>query len=341
MPQCVRSNVVLTNTVNKLWSNAVAMRTRAVYETGYNHFKTFLLLNGVNLNGNKLPPISEELLIYFVSHCFQILKLQYSTIKLYICGIRYMCLKDNIPSPFQSSDKDHKSMVRLSLFLKSVKRSQKQSVRPRFPITSDILKQMCVKLKRGFFSEFIDLMLETVCIVAFHGFLRCGEFTVDNASNFDSESNLCVSDVTFYEDFAILHLKQSKTDPFRKGIDIQLHRLNNILCPYTTLKHYLQMRSVKGKCELSDPLFINENFSALERKYFITNLKFLLEACGYKAELYNGHSFRIGAATSAGKAHVEDHLIKTLGRWSSDSYCRYIRTDKSSIKNAQQQICNN
>lgn len=52
-------------------------------------------------------------------------------------------------------------------------------------------------------------MFETVCIVAFHGFLRCGEFTVDNASNFDSESNLSVSDVTFYEDFAILHLKQS------------------------------------------------------------------------------------------------------------------------------------
>ncbi|CAC5395185.1 unnamed protein product [Mytilus coruscus] len=227
--------------VNKLWSNAVAMRTRAVYETGYNHFKTFLLLNGVNLNGNKLPPISEELLIYFV---------------------------------------------------------------------------------------------------AFHGFLRCGEFTVDNASNFDSESNLCVSDVTFYEDFAILHLKQSKTDPFRKGIDIQLHRLNNILCPYTTLKNYLQLRSVKGKCALSDPLFIMENFSALERKYFITNLKILLEACGYQAVLYNGHSFRIGAATSAGKANIEDHLIKTLGRWSSDSYCRYVRTDKSSIKNAQQQICN-
>ncbi|CAC5375218.1 unnamed protein product [Mytilus coruscus] len=235
---------------------------------------------------------------------------------------------------------DHKSMLRLSLFLKSVKSSQKQSVRPRFPITSDILKQMCVKLKRGFFSEFIDLMFETVCIVAFHVFLRCGEFTVDNASNFDSESNLCVSDVTFYKDFAILHLKRSKTGPFRKGIDIQLHRLNNILCPYTTLKNYLQLRSVKGKCALSDPLFINENFSALERKYFITNLKILLEACGYQAALYNGHSFRIGAATSAGKANTEDHLIKTLGRWSSDSYCRYVRTDKSSIKNAQQQICN-
>ncbi|CAC5394327.1 unnamed protein product [Mytilus coruscus] len=90
-------------------------------------------------------------------------------------------------------------------------------------------------------------------------------------------------------------------------------KLNNILCPYTTLKNYLQLRSVKGKCALTDPLFINENFSALERKCFIRNLKILLEACGYQAALYNGHSFRIGAATSAGKANIEDHLIKNIG----------------------------
>ncbi|CAC5363321.1 unnamed protein product [Mytilus coruscus] len=106
--------------------------------------------------------------------------------------------------------------------------------------------------------KFKDLMLETACIVAFHGFLRCGEFTVDNASNFDSESNLCVSD----------------------------------------------------------------------------------EACEYRADLYNGHSFRIGAATSAGKANIGDHLIKTLSRWNSDSYCRYVRTHKTSIKHAQKKICN-
>ena len=308
--------------------------------TGYKHFENFLLLNEVQFYDGKLPPVSEELLIYFVGHCFEVLGIQYSTIKQYICGIRYMCLKDDISSPF-SNEQDHKSTARLSLFLKSVKRLQKQHSRPRLPITSDILRQLCNRLRSGFYSEFIDCTLETVCIIAFHGLLRCGEFTVDNACNFDSECILCVSDVTFYPDFAVLHLKQLKTDPFRKGTDIQLHKIDNILCPYTASKKYFQIHSsIKGSSTPSDPLFITENLLALESQFFITNLKNLLILCGFNAEFYNDHSFRIGAATIAGKANIEDHLIKTLGRWNSDSYCRYVRTDKSSIKYAQQQICN-
>jgi hypothetical protein len=44
----------------------------------------------------------------------------------------------------------------------------------------------------------------------FFGFLRCGEFTVRNASDFDVTVNLCISDVLFYDDYAVLKLKESK-----------------------------------------------------------------------------------------------------------------------------------
>jgi hypothetical protein len=67
-------------------------------------------------------------------------------------------------------------------------------------------------------------------------------------------------------------------------------------------------------------------------------LKHLLDLCGHDSQLYNGHSFRIGAATSAGKNNIEDHLIKILGRWNSSSYCLYIKTCKSVIKKAQQKL---
>jgi hypothetical protein len=50
------------------------------------------------------------------------------------------------------------------------------------------------------------------------------------------------------------------------------------------------------------------------RQYFLDKLKFILQLCGYDPTLYNGHSFRSPAATSAGKALVEDHMIKILGR---------------------------
>ena len=49
---------------------------------------------------------------------------------------------------------------------------------------------------------------------------------------------------------------------------------------------------------------------------------------GLDETLYASHSFRIGAATAAGSAGLPTWLIKTLGRWSSDCYERYIRTPR-------------
>ncbi|VDI24230.1 Hypothetical predicted protein [Mytilus galloprovincialis] len=69
---------------------------------------------------------------------------------------------------------------------------------------------------------------------------------------------------------------------------------------------------------------------ALTRQFFLVKLKNILELCGYDPNLYNGHSFRSRAATSEGKARVEDYMIKVLGRWKSDSYCRHIKISPES-----------
>ena len=333
-----RSNVALNDTVDLLWSNALAKRTKTAYDTGYRHLLNFLVLNGYHLDVNSNPHvISEEMLIDFTAHCFKNLQLQYSTIKLYLAGIRFKCLQENISSPFLQSDLH---MQRLPLILNSVKRLQKPVTRSRLPLTYDIVRKLCLKLRSGVFSYFIDRMLQCACIIAFYGFLRCGEFTVYNENFFDPDSNLCIADVSFTQDYAILHLKQSKTDPFRKGVDIQLHKLSYEFCPYKILKEYLILRKRTGFSKNSDPLFINELNKPLDRPYFIKKLKFLLTLCGYDPDVYSGHSFSDRCCTSAGKSKIEDHLIKTLGRWNSDSYCRYIRTCKSSIKQAQLSMSN-
>jgi hypothetical protein len=92
--------VALNNAVEQLWTWSVSKRATNVYETGFSHYKRFLLLNNINFV-NTMPPISEDILIYFVAHCSKILNLHYTTIKVYLCGIRYHYLKANCSDPLE------------------------------------------------------------------------------------------------------------------------------------------------------------------------------------------------------------------------------------------------
>ncbi|RXN33950.1 proline and serine-rich 1-like protein [Labeo rohita] len=56
------------------------------------------------------------------------------------------------------------------------------------------------------------------------------------------------------------------------------------------------------------------------------------------AEKFSNHSFRIGAATSAAQKGLSKQQIQTLGRWSSEAFQSYIRTNQSHIKEAHQTL---
>ncbi|XP_033736948.1 uncharacterized protein LOC117325109 [Pecten maximus] len=316
----------LDQVINSLWTAAIAPSTRQAYTTGFNVYIRFLIMAGILMNASFSDvPVSEDLLLSFVAHCFSALELSYSTIKLYMCGIRFICLEKNINHPSSSE------LPRVHAILNGVKRRQVRRTASRHPVTFSVLKQVCEYFRK----QPTDLMLETACTIAFFGFLRCGEFTVKG--HFDPSIDLCINDLVLSTECALLTLKQSKTDPFREGITIKLFSTGKSICPYDICCKFLKQRMESGP-SASDPLFVNDQGLILTRTLFISKFRHALECVGINSNKYNGHSFRIGAATTAAQANIEDHMIKTLGRWSSDAYCRYIRTSTSSIKNAQRSL---
>lgn len=318
--------------VKNLIHNSIASSTRSQYEHGFKSYKNFLCLSGFKWDDKTdMPPLTEDILMHYATHCHENLKIKCSTIKMYICGLRYIYLQSGVQCLF--TDCCSSKLLRLENIYRGIKKQEVKSFRKRLPLTYDIIKNMITTLHKGIFSPFVTALIEAACVVAYFGFLRCGELTVN--TDFDASCNLCLEDITFEEDYAILHLKTSKTDPFRSGVNIYLFKNNTSVCPVKSLIRYLDVRRSRFSIACnSSPLFVMENGEALTRTFFINHVRSILEIIGLNPSNYNGHSFRIGAATSVA-SKIEDHLIKILGRWSSECYTRYIHTPKSTIKQAQ------
>ena len=62
------------------------------------------------------------------------------------------------------------------------------------------------------------------------------------------------------------------------------------------------------------------------KQEFVSDIRKVLLKLGLPDSDYAGHIFRIGAATSAAMAGVENCTIQLLGRWQSAAFLRYIRT---------------
>ena len=63
-----------------------------------------------------------------------------------------------------------------------------------------------------------------------------------------------------------------------------------------------------------------------------------IQLAGINPSGYSGHSFRIGAATTAAAKGIDADTIRTLGRWSSDTYRWYIQIPRQELAIFSQQI---
>ena len=98
------------------------------------------------------------------------------------------------------------------------------------------------------------------------------------------------------------------------------------LKPLTICNYVAAVRNYHLECGHPDP---TEHATLLPR---VLKLRSLLLSAGISnAKDHAGHSFRIGAATSAAACRIPDWQIRILGRWQSDSMLCYIRTHSAEL----------
>lgn len=260
--------------------------------------------------------------------------LKHKTIKVYLSAIRHLHIAEGEKDPFQTAQH------RLHYTLRGVKRCEAEKSsdrRERLPISPGILRKIKGVLEVSASNPDV-IMLWAACCVGFFGFLRAGEMTVPSDNTYDPAVHLNRRDIAVDNPMAPqtirLTIKQSKTDPFRKGLDIYLGKTSSDLCPVAAMLNYLVVR---GKSE--GPLFVFADGKFLTRQRFVTGVREALQKAGIDHSKYCGHSFRIGAATTAAANGMEDSIIKTLGRWRSLAYLQYVKIPRDQLASYSRILC--
>ena len=182
-------------------------------------------------------------------------------------------------------------------------------------------------------------MVWAASLLCFFGFLRSGEITIPSLHSYDPSVHLNYKDISVDDpsnpSIIKVHIKASKTDPFRKGVDIYVGKTSHLLCPVSALLSYLAIRGSQEGL-----LFQFQDNSPLTKSRFVTKFRQLLDQAEIDSTLYASHSFRIGAATTAAANGVEDSTIQTLGRWKSSAYLSYVRIPPEQLAALSVSLCN-
>jgi len=146
--------------------------------------------------------------------------------------------------------------------------------------------------------------------------LRAEEAVIESDSAFNASQHLSFANIA-QPSFIKVRIKQSKTDPFRVGVDVIIGHTGGKLCPVPAVLNYLAKKGPGPGL-----LFRFEDGQPLTRQRLISSMREILQKVGIDRSKYSGHSFWIGATTIAAALGIQDSslLIKIMGCWESVAY---------------------
>ena len=245
---------------------------------------------------------------------------------MYLSALRNLQITLGLPDP-----RDQSSLPRLKRVLAGISRTRlkkTQKPRIRLPITVQLLGRIHDKLSES--ANPNRILVWAIASLAFFGFFRLGELLLNSPVQYEAAIHLSWGDVAVDNprspSMIKVHLKTSKCDQLGEGVDIFVGSTESPICPVTAVLEYIKLRQ-----DTPGAFFIDRNRKPVRKPWFTQQIRQVLQSLGLPQDDYAGHSFRIGAATSAALAGIEDSTIQTLGRWQSAAYLRYIRLSREHL----------
>ena len=295
--------------VSHLVQSSLQASSLPVYRRAWSLFYSFFhsTFPGVHVN----IPIATPHLALFIAFLFD-RNYASSTVSTYLSAIGYSHKLFGYGDPSK--------IFFISQMLKGYGKLN-SNIDSRLPITRPILHKLLNVSDVMIKSKYELCLFRAMCSLAFHAFLRVGEMTITNSFNHatltvDNINKLVNTDnhvvsikVTF-----VRYKHSCNQPPF--SLIISRH---SCFCPVQYLLDYLSLRG-----PAPGALFILKGHP-VTRQYFCSLLSTAIRLSGLNPSRYKGHSFRIGAASDAAERGLSDSQIRTLGRWKSNAFLRYIR----------------
>eukprot|EP00057_Strongylocentrotus_purpuratus_P026639 XP_011681113.1 PREDICTED: uncharacterized protein LOC754287 isoform X1 [Strongylocentrotus purpuratus] len=294
---------------HRLLGQSLAEGSQRAYQSAVDSFQEFRLNRQLNTSW----PTTTTQVMAFIAH-LSINGKSSSTITKHVAALSYL------HNMYSWADPTKHFLIKK---MQEGSRRDRSMVDSRRPITWELLETIIPTLYLVCYSHYESMMFHASYLLAFLGFLRVGEFTIQRKGD-DLNKVIARDDIKFCsgpKGSLLVRIRFSKTDQYGQGTTINIgSNGTDEKCPVKAMKAYLRVRP-----DIDGPLFCHRDGAPVTRYQFSSVLKKTLQHNGYSGSQYGTHSFRIGAATTAALKGVPPEQIMAMGRWRSSVYMRYIR----------------
>lgn len=169
------------------------------------------------------------------------------------------------------------------------------------------------------YDAFESKLFKAIFTLAYFGLFRISELVAP--ANACAGNQIRGGDLFLFEDGIRIgvRLVRSKTSQRGPPITFKIPKQSIGPCPVKAVTDYLAV------APMSHTAFCHMDAAPVTRQQVTAVLEKCIKRAGLDTSVYKTHSFRIGRATDLAAHGCPHDMIMKLGRWSSDSFKRYIR----------------